>query len=309
MTGIALDHLLTHGARPGTLADLVAAWRMDEIEIRLAGMAGFAGSPSLGNKLRGALGEVLLMSASKAVRERRSCGWRHTSTAEMFFGRRPLIRLGDHDSEITKPYVFEIFSQNDGSLRIVMRIFGAACARTTAVADALVYALRRSVRWRDLARDGPRFLPNHIEPEAVDMAVNVPVRCRDAPGSAELVFVTPLDADRGDPTTSPSLVLERIVRRTALLAPWHGVSLADSYAALVAAAHRIPIADFFPTSVPAPPTGGHHAANTMAPPMTIGLSGPLDPIWPALRIGEAAHIGRGAALGLGRYRIVAKGDR
>lgn len=304
MTGIALDHLLTHGAREATLGEFAEVFLTDEITLVLPGMAAFASSPSLGNKLRGALGDVLLDSASAAVRARSSCDWPHTSTAEIFFGRRPLIRLGDHSSEIAKPFVFEATGRSDGSLSIVLRVFGMARERTHAIADALIVAVRERVRWSDLAKDGPRFLPRIIEPENVEVTKERAVDVSSmAPPAAELVFLTPIDADRGDAAANSTVVLERISRRVALLAPWHGISLAGVFASLGEAMHDLDIESFEPTSAPTRGMGGHHMENRLSPPMRLRLSGPLEAIWPALAICELAHVGRGASLGLGRYRI------
>ena len=40
-------------------------------------------------------------------------------------------------------------------------------------------------------------------------------------------------------------------------------------------------------------------------PARFRLSGGLGPLWPALVIGQYAHVGRGASVGLGRYRLSA----
>ncbi len=307
MTGLALNSLLTRGAAPGALSDLAKAWRTDQITASLPGMAGFAASPSLGNKLRGALGSALLQSASSAVRARRPCDWPMTSTAEIFFGSRPLIRLGDHSSEIAKPFVLEAVGAEDGSLSVRARIFGLARERTHSFADSLIASLRRSVNWQDMAKDGPRFLPKRIEPEDVRIILGDRINTdENAPGAADLVFLTPVDADRGAPEFSPSLILERVVRRVALVAPWCGMSLAGAYDDLLACARAVVIDEFDLTSIPSPEIGGHHLANMLSPPPVISLSGPLDGLWPALRICEAAHIGRGASLGLGRFKIATR---
>ncbi len=304
MTGIGLDHVLTRLAPEGSLLDLAKSWRMDEIDVTLPGMAAFATSPSIGNKLRGSLGSVLLDSASAAVQNKRPCDWSRTSTAEIFFGSRPLLQLGNHSSEIAKPFVFETSGQKDGNLRVKLRIFGRACERTNAVADALITAIYKRIKWTDLAKDGPRFLPRKINPSNVKLTSNCPLDI-DSPDSSdiELIFLVPIDADRGNASISPLLILERIVRRTALLAPWHGMALTKAYEVLINAVGRLTIDTCEPTNTPAPGTGGHHMKNRLSPPMRLVLSGPLKEILPALAICEYAHVGRGASLGLGRYSL------
>ncbi|MBB4302857.1 hypothetical protein GGD81_001893 [Rhodobium orientis] len=305
MTGQALNSALARGVRPASLSELAAIWQTDVVAIDLAGMAGFAATPSIGNKLRGALGQVLLESASDAVRDRRPCTWPRTSTAEIFFGTRPTIRLGDHSSEIAKPYVLEALVAKDGALRVRLAVFGAARERTDAVADALVAAMRQSVKWRELARDGSLFVPKSVEPVKVivfrDQAL-VPLTCPTS--KLKLVFLTPIDAERGNVLTSPTLILERIVRRTALMAPWYGLSLAEEYDTLIEAARAVAIEDVQMTSVECPAQGGHRWANALSPPVSMALSCPIEQIQAALLIGEVIHVGRGASLGLGRYHIV-----
>ena len=304
MTAWAIDHCLTRSARPGTINDLWAAWRMEEITIALPGMAAFAGSPSLGNKLRGALGNTLLGSASQAVRDRKPCDWSHTSTAELFFGRRPLIRLGDHDSEITPPFVFSHYGHGSGELIVRLIIFGEACGRTAAIADALVFALGNTVKWHKLAKDGPRFIPKPIVPDSVVVtqpALSEMSAEKDAGFS--IVFLTPIDGERGDAQNEPALVVERLARRIALVAPWHGVSLQRTFQSLLDELRSVPVQGVEPTSVVSPVVGGHRITNRLSPPLRLRFRSESPWFRKVIAMGAHTHVGRGASLGLGRYRI------
>lgn len=304
MTGQAIDTRLVRDARPATIYELANRWRMLDITVRLPGMAAFSAAHDLGNKLRGALGSVLLKSASKAVAHRLPCNWGYTSTAEVFFGRRPMVCLGGHSSEISKPFVFAWKSDRSGALVIRLRIFGFACERAAAVADALIVAIKEKVAWREMAKEIASRAPDAIEP-----TVDIPEKrigltpIPSIPRQAELCFQTPVDADRGDALANPRILLHRIVRRTALLAPWHGLSIEKCYEDIVAMAELVPIDGCEVTSVCAPDFGGHRHGNALSPPLIVRLSDFDSSIWQGLRIGEVAHIGRGASLGLGRYRI------
>lgn len=307
MTGIALDTALVHGARAGDLDALFKAWRMDEITIQLPGMAGFASAPSLGNKLRGALGRVMLQSASAAVRDRKPCEWPHTSSAEIFFGRRPLIRLGDHDSEISRPFVLSARAAADGSLVITMRIFGLARTRTSVAADALTNALGDRTAWQKMARDTGSFVPGRILPASVEVADVRIAPQSDAPScgnsSVEMIFATPIDADRGNVAAMPGMLLKRLMRRIALVAPWQGISLVECFGSLAATAQGAKVDLAEATSAPAPERGGHHGANRLAPPQHLSIRDPHPALLQALQLGIHTHVGRGASLGLGRYRL------
>lgn len=304
MTAVALNLRLAEAAQQTCLDGLRDMWRMDEISVTLPGMGGFAAAPSLGAKLRGAFGCQLLASASSAVRARRPCDWPQTSTAEFFFGRRPQIRLGGHDSEIAKPFVLSARAARNGGLRVVLRIFGLACERTDSAASAFTIALG-AVNWRALSRDTGGLVPQRVEPACVSVnAVTLTDRAQTPHADIDLLFTAPIDADRGNSAVLPELLLRRLLRRLALLAPWHGGSLADQFNALQGHAEDVEIVRVEPASLPAPAVGGHRRANRLAPPCRISLKAVPAPILTALEIGRYTHIGRGAAIGLGRYRLV-----
>lgn len=304
MTGHALDRLLMSGIQEATLAGLVDIWRMDRIEINLPGMGEFVRSPSLGNKLRGALGRVLLSHASSSISQRRPCDWRSTSTAEIFFGKRPLIRLGDHDSEIACPYAFQMRALTNDALEVGLNVFGRARDRTASVTDGLIAALCEKVAWHHLARDHGLFVPKSISPGYVRVrqlrfsSGNPPLK-----NDAEITFLTPIDADRGNVSDDPAMILRRLVRRVALVAPWHGISLKSVLASLDQAVAETRILSTEETSLLTGLTGGHHFANRLAPPVRLRLAVPGEELLHLLNLGTCTNVGRGAALGLGRYRL------
>ncbi len=296
MTAAALDFRLTHGLDDGGLAALAAAWRHDDIAVALAGMAGFAGSPSLLNKVRGALGTVLLAAASPGVLQRRGCDWPQTCAAEVFFGRRRLYRIAGHDSELTKPFVLS--AAPDGQdLVIGMRIFGIATDWTAAVSEALVTALRRHVNWALLARDGAWRVPPIVTVVAVTRQVACrPVPIDSLPDRVDVVFRTATDSERGG-SGLPALM----ARRLALVAPWQRVAAGtvhdDSERALAIAAWR----EGDPSSVAVPARGGHRMHGQLAIPPAMSIDRPTLGVLTVLHLVTLCNIGRGASLGLGRF--------
>ncbi len=302
MTANALDNQLLQGAVSGWLHALSQNWRMVEIEVDLPGMAGFTASPSLLNKLRGALGEIFLLSASEAVRMRQPCDRPYTSTAEIFFGRRPQIRLDGFDSEVAKPFVLWATGDRTGKLVLHMRIFGIGCERANAVADALPQAIP-AIKWRELARDVTASFP----PKVTISSIRVTERfllLDKRPGDAKLLFLSPLDAERGNVAEHPELILRRLLRRLALVAPWHGISMAtnfDSMASETIGGAAIELVDY--SCVTSAERGGQHMANALTAPAMWQLKNATTELRLALQMGTLTHIGRGSSIGLGRYRM------
>ncbi|CAG0997500.1 hypothetical protein MYXO_02786 [Myxococcaceae bacterium] len=308
MTGRALDLRLVR-ARAAGIDELVAAWKSTTITLRLAGMAAFADAPSIGNKLRGALGTVLLGSASQAVKERKPCTWRTACTAEVFFGRRPIVAVAGERNEVPKPFALWAEKTNDGALLVKCRIFGFARSRTSAVAGALVTAVGDRVFWDLLAQDvGASGLastnPQDVREEDDAFLPGEP------PEEAEIDFVSAFDAERGEMLTSPSLLAGRLVARVALVGLWHGIDTRSSASAMLSSEDcnwRIETEELVGRAFRA--KGGQRFANRVNRPASFRIAGDLSAIWPVLKLGELAHVGRGTTVGLGRYRLSVPGDK
>lgn len=305
MTSRSLDRMLVEDAAEGGIYDLAARWTSDLIEIRLDRMGAFARSPSIGNKLRGALGEVMLASASEAVRSRRPCDRIATSTAEFLFGHRPSIVLGRCASEIAKPFVMSFRARRDGQLVICVRVFGLARARTPAIADALLIAVERRVLWDVLAKDGYSAAPQLVRVRDVSTSSEETATFeRYSSESIDLVFDTPIDAERGNVANQPHHLFERIIRRLALLAPWQGASLRDEFTQLLNASAEVDIQPEDDDERDASLIGGHKFRNKLVLPPRLHLRNVSHQMRTALALGQQTHVGRGAALGLGRYHLV-----
>ena len=300
MTALALDWRLTRPRRKASLLELTGAWRQDVITLRLEGMAGFAAAPSLLNKVRGALGSVLLEGASPAVHARQPCTWNPPCAAEVFFGRRPALRIGPHVSEITKPHV--LFASVDGACLIIgMRIFGFARDWTPALVPALVQALQKRVKWRLLARDGGLFTPRRVTVIGACMETSGRVTLTPAPRAVTLVFEAPVDAERGCIKEQPFLVFERLARRIFMLARWHDVELDEDWQELES--HWRSLDCSVSTRAASPKRGGHKFRNAVVSSQTVLIEGCLAPLWPLLALGAHTNLGRGASIGLGCFAL------
>lgn len=305
-----LDRLLLHPSGREDLRGLMRCWREDRVLFRLPGMAGFAAAPSLLNKVRGAWGAVLLESGSVQVRQRRPCGWKRACAAEIFFGARPLLEVAGQVNEITKPYVLEA-GRRGGDLVIVLRIFGLAGDWRREAVMAMAQALRGSVRWRDLARDGGLFVPRVVdvaEPRERRLEGLSPVAGKGE--EAQLVFLAPVDAETGRLRDAPWLLFERLRVRLAMVARWHDLDLSESWGRLeedwLGCSYEVSEVSLPARRDAGMARGGHRFRNRVDRPVRIVMAGALGNLWPLLELGRRVHVGRGASIGLGAYRL---GDR
>ena len=305
MSGPALNRRLLAPRWSGSFADLAEGWTSAVVEVDLQGMGAFAGVPNLLNKVRGAWGDALLAGASEAVRNGHPCTWSPPCAAEAFFGRKPAIRIGAADSEITKPYVLSA-ERKGQHLLVRLRIFGFADLWTQPAAHALAEALRARVRWDLLARDDGLFVPKRIEIDDLRVVSDERICLSLPPEACQVCFLTPLDAERGALDERPCLLFERLARRMSMLARWYDLSIETPWHELEEAwrgcHYELPEEGTFAGTRP-PARGGHRLRNAMSPHRVVDISGPLETLWPLLRLGELAHVGRGANIGLGRYLI------
>lgn len=304
MTGLALNNRLLHPTRRTDFFGLLVDWQQDVIELQLAGMAAFCSAPAVLNKVRGALGNILLESGSQSVRDRRPCDWSPPCAAEVFFAKKPQIQIGPYFSEITKPYVLSL-GQKGQDLVVRMRVFGFARKWTREVVPALVQALNSRVQWRQLAGKSKTFVPSNIEVSAPRTVLAHPIELPAKTNSVRLEFQTPLDAERGTFHSKPHLIFERLTGRAIMLARWHEIEIDVPWKHL----QQIWLAcDYQPDTqslTSFTKYGGHNPKNRIVDNQAIYIEGDMEQLLPLLAIGENANVGRGASIGLGRYRLSA----
>lgn len=301
----ALHRRLLQPEEDVDIAGLAARWREVVIEARLAGMGAYARCPSLLNKVRGALGRVLLESASEETRRRLPCGWARACAAEVLFGRKPAPDNGG--AEIAKPFVLEA-AQRGADLLVRLRLFGMAGEWAREVAQALVAALRGRVRWRDLARDEVLFTPADVAvSDLVQRVCGMDVAAAQPAASLRLEFLTPVDAERGSLVDDPWLLFERLLMRLGMLARWQGVRLADDGGLMAECWHGL-ACEAWRADGGGRVWGGHRFLNRVDAGVVMSIEGELEPLWPLLVLGERVHVGRGATVGLGRYQVVVGED-
>ena len=303
MKSARIDEYLRNPPRGGALARLAERWREEVWSFRLAGMGGFAACPSLLNKARGAWGRALYEAGSDSTRANRPCDWPRACAADVFFARRPLVSLGGQMAEIPKPFVLRARAAG-GDLVISLHVFGLARAWGREAALAFAGALRTRVRWHDLARDGGLFVPRSISLRQYHHEPPPPAAGARIPRQALIRFLAPPDASAGRLSETPELLFARLRMRLCLLARWQGMELEENWPLLeedwlnceleVLAAREGRGRAW---------RGGHKFSNPLEPPFTIRARGNLERLWPLLALGQRAHAGRGATLGLGEYEL------
>ena len=89
------------------------------------------------------------------------------------------------------------------------------------------------------------------------------------------------------------------------MARWYDVALAIPFGTGLAenSGYRCRLLDDFGHTAPGLHTGGHQLKNSLLELPALEVAGDLAELWPFLLIGEAVHVGRGATVGLGRFRI------
>jgi len=302
MTGYSLNQRLLRPLSKVDFFRLAEMWQEVTITIEIIGMGGFASSPSLLNKLRGAMGAIFRESGSDPVQNRNPCNWSPACASEVFFGIRPRIAIGASASEITKPYI--LFAHQKGrNLLVGVSVFGTARDHIPEVRAALVQALRTRVRWRQLAKDRGLFVPASIEISNLSTVETNSITLPPTPRQIRLEFASPLDAERGQLAENPNLIFDRLARRLYMMARWLDAEISTDWTSLeqswLNCTCWLPDQDVSSGKFP----GGHKFKNKVVRNQVVSIQGDLAQLWPLLVIGERTNLGRGANIGLGKYTV------
>jgi hypothetical protein len=283
---------VAEGFRPASLSapEFLLRFREERIRVVCACPPGFEDQPELPSRIRGAWGRE--MYAVPPEREGMARPY------DVLFGAE-----GDdgHGRRIPKPYA--VGAKREGDVLVIeLSLFGSAVAWADPAREALLRALWGGVKIR---QDSRMF----VVPEPLDCAVlsACGIEAKERASWASLAFDTPYCVKRGRETV-PDVppMLMGLVARVAGLMRWHGAELAEDFSRLKAAAEglrcdasrlRIRVWRRYRR-------GEAHAPLRMEGMLgTLYMEGALSPFVPYLAVGSRAHLGYGAALGLGRYRL------
>ena len=307
MSAATLYEQLSAPSESVDLQSLANCWRFQAVEICVQGLGAFVELPGMLNKVRGALGDVLLEGASDAVKKEQICPWFPSCSAEVFFATKPNIDVGfdDNQAEIPKPFVLAAERHGSQDLLIRMTVFGLAEYWVQAACEALVEALQYRVHWQKLAA-GVYFVPARITIKSAKIRTDFTGLAKPASDECTLSFITPLDTERTEISNNPHQVLKKLLIRVVLMARWQGVQLAGDLDALFAEWQKLEcqiVGPVHTTSIRIDSGRNLQTGFREVSMFELVISGDLESLWPLLQIGETTHIGRGAVKGLGRYQV------
>jgi hypothetical protein len=296
----AIGAFLRTPAEAVDLAAFCARFQASRIRVRLDGMAPAATDLALAGRLRGALGNVLVRTASPETAAGKPCPWDPPSAFEALFRKQGRMTPG---TDFPSPWVIGVTPRH-GDLEVTLTLFGIATEWAPAAAEAMVDACAR-VDWPAAAKV---FVPAARAVERRVDRVTIADLPNDA-GAVALTFLSPLVGSSKNPVEAPASAFTSLGLRLEGLARWHGLTLAPVdwralAGLLVSAAWMWSEADIVTWQ-----------RGSQRQDKWIGMKGVLgslhveaDPatmraIAPLLQLGRVAHVGADIAFGCGRYRI------
>ena len=308
-TGMIGARLLAAGGRGVSPEELAAEWFCQRAEMRLPGLAALADAPDLLPRVRGALGRRLMRSASVEALAGGPCPWRPPCALEVFFGARPRVKMGRHMVELPAPLALTADAADDGALLIGMHIFGFACDWAQVMMEALAAALRRGVRWGEVMRGFTP--PGRVEIESARLRTLGAPMPEHVPEAATIALLTGLDTQTADVLERPESLFSRLAARISGLARWHDCALEADWGRLAEVWRGL---DYEVMEAEGEEMARRRSSRqrrgyvTAQRRLVLRVRGELAPLLPFLAMGETAHAGRKAALGLGRIAWVGEGS-
>ena len=273
---------------------LLAEFRFVAVAVRIPGAVELLSSPAHIGKIRGALGEALMETASPAVRAGGRCIWDPPCAYAVLWQPEGELRPG---KPMPAPYVIETDAFGN-DLVITLKLAGMAGDYLGEVGDALLRALRRGLSIRG---------PKRLEPADRTYAEHVGLRDPEIDSQATLEFQTPLLLrNAGEAHIEPSAVLRTMIHRADGLARWCGIQLDVDFPALLEATKQVE-GDWTEVDVRNWQRGAIHQRRVIPMEGALGrlhLTGNLAPFSPFVALTEAFHCGSRTAWGQGRFRIV-----
>jgi hypothetical protein len=279
------------------LAAFVGRLQARRIRLRIAGAANASSEPALVGRLRGALGDVLMQTASPQAVAGHPCPWNPPSAFEVLFRKQGRMTPG---TDFPSPWVMAAQPRR-GNLEVSLTLFGIACEWAPAAAEALVEACQR-IDWRAAARG---FVPAvSIIDRRVEASVPPPI---PATTSLELEFLSPLVVSSRDAAENAVSAFASLGFRLEGLARWHGFTLDKtdwtSLAALLHAAEW----NWLDHETIRWSRGSQRQNRWIAMQGVVGRlnirahGDVVTSIAPLLQLGSLTHVGADVAFGCGRY--------
>ena len=261
--------------------------------LRCPGAASLLTQPELIGKIRGALGNVLMESASPQVQAGGACPFEPPCAYDLLWQPRGNIRPG---FPIPAPYVIAVDSHGP-DLQVTLRLFGKAGDYLGEVSDALIRALRRGL-------SGPKTIKLEVADRQFEAVTGVADPALTH--AVQLRFLTPLLL-RHDSAAhiEPGAFLRSLIHRVDGMARWCNTSLDLDFPALLEATKAV---EGVWTEVDTQEWLRHALRQGRKIPMqgavgTLSLRGDLAPFSDLIALGTVIHAGSRTAWGQGRYVI------
>lgn len=271
---------------------------MTRVLLLCPGAATVAGNPNLPAKIRGAWGRRLAEGASDGALAGGPCNWPAPCAYDLFFNAqgRATSRL-----EIPKPFVLALDVAGH-DLVVSLTLFGVAGDWAGEAADALVRALREGLDGGPERRALAVTSREIVAAQGLDAA--------DLSAGALLRFLSPVALRQGKRLhVEPASLLKSIANRISGLALWQGSALAIDPGALKAETEALgEAAEWSFDSLPDWRRSSKAQNRRFAMRGALGellLSPPSRSLAVLLRLGAEVHAGSHAALGMGRYQLLA----
>jgi hypothetical protein len=296
----AIGAFLRAPAEAVGLAAFCARLQAHRIRVRLEGLAPAASDLALAGRLRGALGNILVRTASPEAAAGRPCPWHPPSAFEALFRKQGRMTPG---TDFPSPWVIGVTPRR-GDLDVTLTLFGIATEWAPAAAEALVEACA-CIDWRAAAKvfvPAARVVERRVDHVTIAELPN-------STGAMVLTFMSPLVGSSKDPVEAPASAFTSLGLRLEGLARWHGLTLAPVdwrtlADLLISAAWTWSEADIVTWQ-----------RGSQRQDQWIGMKGVLgslhvdaDPdtmraIAPLLQLGSITHVGADVAFGCGRYSM------
>jgi len=281
------------------LAEFLDRFEARRIKIRIAGAAAALLEPALIGRLRGALGDILLRTASPQAIAGQACPWRPPCAFEALFRQQGRMTSG---TDFPSPWVIGVQARR-GTLEVILTLFGKAGEWAPAAAEALVEACIR-IDWRAAANGfvpALTILDRSMERVTLDTSA--------IKEQTELEFLTPLVVSSQDAATSPVSAFTTFGLRLEGLARWHGLTLEPVDWSALAVNLRTAEWNWSDMEVVNWQRGSRRQGRWLPMRGVVGMlhvaadSRTLAGIAPLLCLGAVAHVGADIAFGCGRFRI------
>ena len=233
-SGVDLHAILRSPEGRCDLDSFVTALSIRDIHFECEGDGPLAQHPAFPGAVRQGIGSELMKTASREALAGLPCPWTPACGMHVFFTTQGNgLGPGQNDRTVPPPWLIQTETTGANSLRITLRLFGLGLLWGSELADACHRAIEKGIH---ISGKGPvttGVLIRSVETvwTGLDEPCSLPDRALvsfTTPFRAEEPFMQGRQADSsGEDETVGAAFLRSLQARSAIVARWHGLSLAD----------------------------------------------------------------------------------